>query len=67
MCAEARHVARLVDFFEDDDHYYLVTKHFEDGSLRDFAKRMGRHKATFDEAKAAKVIRKVALGLKGLH
>lgn len=55
----------LVETFEDQEAYYVVTKYMPAGSMHNYLKKQKNHYLT--EAHVKKLLTQVALGLKEIH
>lgn len=58
-------VLELIESFEDDENYYVVTRFLEGGALLDYI--VSEQGDTRDEKLIRSIMLQVAVGLKGLH
>ncbi|KAF8362254.1 mnk-1 [Pristionchus pacificus] len=63
ICAGQDNIVQLIDWFEDEDKFYLVFEKMRGGPLLNHIQRKG----AFTEAEACKVTKDIATALKFLH
>lgn len=63
LCRGRREIVQMIEYFEEDDAFYLVFEKAEGGHLLDQVRRRGR----FTEKEAAAILRDLAAALSFLH
>jgi len=63
FCQGHDSIIQLIEYFEEDDHFYLIFEKAEGGHLL----KQINQKLRFDEKNAAKIVAKLAKALKYLH
>jgi MAP kinase interacting serine/threonine kinase len=63
LCQGQQHIIQLIEYFEEEDYFYLVFEKMNGGPLLDQIQR----RVKFTEEEAVKIIRDLASALKFLH
>jgi MAP kinase interacting serine/threonine kinase len=63
FCSGQDSIIQLIEYFEEDDHFYLIFEKAQGGHLL----KQINQKLRFDEKNAAKIVAKLAKALKYLH